>query len=245
MNTMAIDIDALSSISSLKRETIAALLQMATGQEHGIAYFCRPGHPLAHKGSGKVYLSRLIASSLLGRWLRPNELVRFRDGNPGNLQPKNLEIITRAEHMRRNRLAYERNQTQSVELLCAVCGGKFSSPPSHAGRRVTCSERCRGERRRRFTLEAIELRVLVWTQPAVEVGRLLGVSDRAIGKRCAALGIPKPARGDWQRYRAGYFSELDWFERMCRGLDDDAIEALEAALEKYAVEGSQGQAVGD
>jgi hypothetical protein len=232
-----IDIDKVLPVSALKNGAIPTLLQMASGRDRGAAYFCRAGHPLAHRGNGKVLISRLIASSLLGRWLRPNELVRFRDGNPGNLQLNNLEVITRAEHMRRNRLAYDRNHAQRVELSCAVCGRKFSSPPSHAGRRATCSEACRIEHMRRFTIETIELRVLVWAKSAVEVGRLLGVSDRAIGKRCARLGIPKPGRGDWQKYQAGYFSEIEWFERMCQGLDDEAIEILDeefdAVLEKY------------
>src|SRR5512145_1479460 len=238
---MMIDINDVLPISALKNGAIPALLQMATGQDRGSAYFCRPGHPLANKGNGKVYLSRLLGSSILGRWLLPHEVVRFRDGNPTNLHLENLEVITRAEHMRRNRLAYERNTAPSVALLCPVCGERFWSSPSHAGRRVTCSERCRIVNNRRITVEAIELRVLVWAQPAIEVGKLLGVSDRAIGKRCAALGIPKPARGDWQKYEAGYFSELEWFEMMCQGLDEDRIVMLdreaEAILEKYELEG--------
>ena len=46
-----------------------------------------------------------------------------------------------------------------------------------------------------------ELFRLVWTMPSEQVAAHLGISGVALGKRCAKLGVPKPPRGYWARYR--------------------------------------------
>jgi hypothetical protein len=48
-----------------------------------------------------------------------------------------------------------------------------------------------------------ELRTLIWSKPATELARDFGISDVAIGKRCKALGIPKPPPGFWAKVAAG------------------------------------------
>ena len=48
-----------------------------------------------------------------------------------------------------------------------------------------------------------ELEKLVWSMPTVQVAKLYGVSDSAVGKRCRALGISKPARGFWAQVKSG------------------------------------------
>ncbi len=48
-----------------------------------------------------------------------------------------------------------------------------------------------------------ELEGLVWSYPSTEVGRLLNISDVAVGKRCKRLGIKKPPRGYWRRLECG------------------------------------------
>lgn len=44
-----------------------------------------------------------------------------------------------------------------------------------------------------------ELHRLVWEMPTSKLASILRISDRAIGKRCQKLGIPKPPRGYWEK----------------------------------------------
>lgn len=48
-------------------------------------------------------------------------------------------------------------------------------------------------------IDSEELRNLVWEKPTTEIAKMLGVSDKAVEKRCKKLGIPKPPRGYWGR----------------------------------------------
>lgn len=48
-----------------------------------------------------------------------------------------------------------------------------------------------------------ELEELVWSMPTVQVAKLYGVSDSAVGKRCRALGVAKPPRGFWAQVQSG------------------------------------------
>ena len=47
------------------------------------------------------------------------------------------------------------------------------------------------------------LRMRVWAEPVEKVAMTLGVSGRAVAKRCSILGIPTPSRGYWAKKRAG------------------------------------------
>jgi len=44
---------------------------------------------------------------------------------------------------------------------------------------------------------------MVWRMPTVSVALRLGVSDKAVEKRCKKYDIPKPPRGYWQKHDAG------------------------------------------
>lgn len=48
-----------------------------------------------------------------------------------------------------------------------------------------------------------ELERLVWSMPTTKIAEQFGVSDSAVGKRCRAVGIKKPAPGFWARVGAG------------------------------------------
>lgn len=53
---------------------------------------------------------RLIAKAKLGRELKPDEVVHHIDGNPHNNKPSNLQVMTRAEHMRHHMKVYWKNK---------------------------------------------------------------------------------------------------------------------------------------
>lgn len=46
-----------------------------------------------------------------------------------------------------------------------------------------------------------ELFQLVWSRPSEQVAEIMGISGVALSKRCLKLGVPKPPRGYWARYR--------------------------------------------
>jgi hypothetical protein len=161
---------------------------------HQILFF-DPDHPLARK-NGMVSLGRHVLSVKLGRWIAPRDIVRYLDGNPQNISPENLELATRAM------MAYLVYATRSVELKCPVCGNTFRVSPSHKDRRIYDSERFRHIAERRFDIQPDELRRLVWEMPTQQVAKLYGVSDKAIEKRCQALGISKPPRGYWAKQKS-------------------------------------------
>lgn len=48
-----------------------------------------------------------------------------------------------------------------------------------------------------------ELYRAVWASPVTEVAAVLGISDVAVGKRCARLNVPKPSLGYWAKIAAG------------------------------------------
>lgn len=60
-----------------------------------------------NRGSGKYYIKvngvhhhRIVAEKMLGRPLRPGEVVHHIDGNKRNNDPTNLKVMTQSEHIR-------------------------------------------------------------------------------------------------------------------------------------------------
>jgi len=166
-------------------------IQSITNPETGQQEFQDLLHPLARK-DGMVMLSRHLMSLLLGRWLHPGEIVIYRDGNPQNLSNENLELTTLSK------LAH-RFQGKLAILHCPYCGLPFKVPPSQKNRHVYHNDSCRRLASRKFEIDPKELSQLVWEIPTIQIARLYGVSEKALEKRCRALGISKPPRGYWTR----------------------------------------------
>lgn len=162
-----------------------------TNPETGQQEFQDPHHPLARQ-DGNVMLSRHLMSVSIGRWLKPGEIVIYRDGNTQNLSEANLELTTLGK------LSHQLRGKATI-LHCPYCGMPFKVPPSHQNRRVYHNNTCRRMASRKFEIDPEELRQLVWEIPTTEIAALYGVSDKAVEKRCRTLGIPKPPRGYWTR----------------------------------------------
>lgn len=64
-----------------------------------------------------------------------------------------------------------------------------------------------------------QLMIAVWTQPTSQVADDMGLSDKAIEKRCKQWDISKPGRGFWRKRETGRMAE-------CRALIPDEIKAV-------------------
>jgi Zn-finger nucleic acid-binding protein len=69
---------------------------------------------------------------------------------------------------------------------------------------------------------------LVWRTSTVRVAAEMGLSDKALEKRCKRAHVPKPPRGFWAKYDAGYFAS-------CRALIPPEVQAElgQAYLDEY------------
>lgn len=162
-----------------------------TNPETGQLEFQDDQHPLA-RNDGMVMLSRHLMSIRLGRWLRSFEIVVYQDGNPQNVTIENLALTTLGK------LSHDPRHA-AVVLICPECGTAFKVTLSHQHRRIYHSDTCRRMADRKLIIDPEELRQMVWEIPTTQIAALYGVSDKAVEKRCRALGIPKPPRGYWTR----------------------------------------------
>lgn len=73
-------------------------------RRNGQGSFRQDGYLLTHANGRRVRHHRAVMEAVLGRPLLPSEVVHHRDGNPANNRPDNLEVHTRASHMRLHKL---------------------------------------------------------------------------------------------------------------------------------------------
>ncbi|MCA9872105.1 MAG: hypothetical protein KC441_00560 [Anaerolineales bacterium] len=174
----------------------------------GYLYFSCAGHPLSAQ-NGTVPLHRHLISVHLGRWLTPKEYVYFRNGNTKDVSIGNLEVISGAELLRRNARFHF---VPKVVKVCPVCNTEFEIPPSLTKKRRHCSRKCSIEANAKLTISPEELKEVVWQMPTTHIAEELGVSDKAIEKRCKKFGITKPPRGYWVKLYAGQIDPLMYEE---------------------------------
>ena len=111
------------------------------------------------------------------------------------------------------------NNDNRLENLCFLCPNCHSQTETYGGKNSSmkvddipcrvCGEPtkgysdicvvCNGIEHRTYEVSKEELEKLIQEMPMTKIGKMFGVSDNAIRKRCAALGIavPKGMRGKW------------------------------------------------
>lgn len=82
-------------------------------------------------------------------------------------------------------------------LRCMDCETKISDKKSK--RCKPCASKTHLERHLKFEISKEELEKLVWEKSTSQIARDLGVSDKAVEKRCKKFGISKPPRGYWTK----------------------------------------------
>lgn len=75
---------------------------------------------------------------------------------------------------------------------CAKCGRPSTG--------LYCSSKCAHMVAEKASWPSdAELKLMVWRQPVTHIAASLGVSDRAVKKRCRRRGIDTPGQGYWQK----------------------------------------------
>ena len=145
------------------------------------------------------YIHRIVMAEKLGRVLLTNEHVHHKNGDRGNWNLKNLELLTATVHAKRHRS--DEYGSCHFETNCAFCGKPLSRGLSQKRYHKTfCDNDCRVAGMDKVKWPAVnELQKLVWELPVTAVAKRLGVSDRAVKKRCKREGIETPGRGYWTK----------------------------------------------
>lgn len=168
----------------------------------GYFYMEAKGHEMAMP-SGRMFMHRYVMARHLGRKLESWEHVHHIDEDRGNNKIDNLELLTKSEHMKKHTDGWY-GESCPVEFICPTCGVSFERVVNTSKQNSTpyCSNKCSTKAQRKFEVSKDELAKLVWEIPSEHIGKLYGVSGRAIGKLCRKLGISKPPRGYWQKLEA-------------------------------------------
>lgn len=137
-----------------------------------IGYFVvyYPEHPSAGKGSGIVYLHRLVMENYLDRYLENDEIVHHKDGDRENNDIDNLLLTTKAAHCLEHHPAFLK------PIPCPKCGKEFKPLKSN---QKYCSPKCGKKPKIKCpTIEWLEDRLK--DTPYTTLAKELGVSDNAI-----------------------------------------------------------------
>ena len=164
-----------------------------------------PDHPNSMKNAkwnGYIYEHIKIASEFYNVILAKGQVVHHIDLNKQNNDPHNLVILTKAEHtkihmeMKVSGIVYTLSEQLKLleinrDAYCS-CGRLLSNRNG-----MLCTI-CSHKNKRKFEVSKEELESLIKEKPMTEIGKMFGVSDNAIKKRCKKLGIElKPMRGYW------------------------------------------------
>lgn len=152
---------------------------------------------------GYAYEHRIVMSKMLGRPLRPDELVHHKDENRQNNATSNLEVVTRFEHkvLHREldlgrRLPGESNPV--IECRCG-CGTTFEKFDAFGRPRkvVTGHGRTGLHPRRDAVLMIVQAGVLHQVEIAKRLGRSLSTVRAALAALLDAGLVVKSGRGTW------------------------------------------------
>lgn len=164
----------------------------------GYYYAYLPNHPAANS-AGKVLEHVAVMSEHIGRSLASGECVHHKDRNRQNNRIDNLQLMTQSDHAKLHQL--EDNDYKEESRECPNCSAIFDV--SVRSLKKYCTYDCAKKSTRKFEIGVEELRQLVWSLPTTEIAKTLGVSDKAVAKRCKVLGVTKPPRGYWAKAKAG------------------------------------------
>jgi len=110
-------------------------------------YYDKNGYVRVRINGKLVGEHRVIAEEMLGRPLRPGEVVHHRNGIKDDNRKENLEVQQNRDHARHH--ARERS-VEMLTLTCPCCGREFERRASKvrwnkkSGATIYCSRKCAG-----------------------------------------------------------------------------------------------------
>lgn len=157
------------------------------------------GHPYATK-KGLIQQHRLVAEQIVGRYLKPEEVVHHKDENTLNNDVSNLMVFaTASDHASYHGglPIYEKdNVWRAIRILqyqiCPVCGKEFVVKYDN---QYICSKACVGvltSERMKRGIKPEELQDMLYDANGnfSSLARKLGVSGNALVKKLKCAGLP-------------------------------------------------------
>lgn len=89
-------------------------------------------------------------------------------------------------------------EQRKITVICPMCGGK-KCKKGKLCKKCSNKERAFNHPQKKLTIAKDDLSKMVWEMSTEQVGKELGVSGKAVEKRCKKLGIEKPPRGYWAK----------------------------------------------
>lgn len=127
--------------------------------------------------------------------------VHHIDGDNSNNELDNLALLCPNCHSQTDSYCGKKNKKPSNKCKCGVEIRKestFCRKCSHENQLIN------GRIRRKFEIPKDELEKLISEKPMTEIGKMFGVSDTAVKKRCIKLGIElKSMSGYWRKVETG------------------------------------------
>ena len=145
--------------------------------------------------STKNLKKRLIDNNLLKKECLECGITDTWNNKPISLQLDHINGINNDNRLENLRILCPNCHSQTETFsgknrkklyFCIDCGKKIIKTSKRCNK---CSVIENGKTKRKFEITKIELENLILKYPMTEVGKLLGVSDNAVRKRCKLLGI--------------------------------------------------------
>lgn len=162
------------------------------------------------KYDGHLVKRRILANNLLEYKCAKCPIIDEYNGQPITLELDHINGINRDHrilnlrflcpncHSQQN-TSCGKNKPRKITKVCD-CGNLMYN---YATQCIRCSNALGGIKNRKFNVSKEQLEQLIKELPMTEIGKMFGVSDTAIKKRCRKYEIElKPMRGYWAKHRA-------------------------------------------
>lgn len=174
----------------------------------------KPEHPKAMKGEdwgGYVYEHIVVAESMLGRFLRPEEVVHHLDLDRSNNREGNLLVLERSQHIKihiwldkgapmvkaigeqkflKNRV--NSGESKVVNKVCIICNLTLQKKQINYCS-VECKQVGNAQKSKKPPKHTLE-KLIAKKTSLLQIGKLYGVSDNAVRKWLISYDLLIPKR---------------------------------------------------